>query len=847
MTLEFEIATVPDPGTRSTIAASVAQLDLDAKVRLLTGATAWKLHGLDEIGLRPIVLSDGPVGVRGTGEDGASVSRLFPSPSALAATWDTSAAARLGSLVAREARAHGVDVVLAPQINIQRTPVAGRHFECYSEDPLLTSMIGSALISAMQSGGVGAAVKHFVANDSETARTEYLARVDEQALREVYLAPFEHAVVTGGAWSVMSAYNRVDDGTEASPMSEHRHLVIDVLKSEWGFDGVVVSDWLAARRTVESALGGLDLVMPGPGGPWEDALVHAVRDGLVPEQIIDDKVARILRLARRTGALDSASPVFSSDVDDDRFLRDLAARSMVVLRRREESFPVDGATVQRVALIGPNAASAYVLGGGSSSVDPHHVVTPLDGLRTALPAAEVELFRGGDARRHAPVLDIPRISRDPRSELSGVRVSRLDGDGAELSSEVVTDWDGWARDLPDNVDRVVIDAVLRLDEPGEHCIEVGTLGRYSVDLDGERVASDDRVVHAEVILDSSVNSPDGVGGTVTVTAPRDIRMTATLGVIRAEGYGNSVRGELRHRRPGPTADDEIREAVAAAGRADLAVVIVGTNDEVESEGWDRTTLALPGRQDELVERVLEVAPDAVIVVNAGAPVLLPWLEQAHTVIWAWFPGQECGDALADVVLGVREAAGRLPWTLPADESDVPVPHALPDAEGVLRYSEGIHVGYRAWQRDGRVPAAAFGTGLGWTDWRYDDVDARRRADGGLTVDVTISNTGARTGTEVVQVYLEAPDRAPGDPDRPVRWLGGFATIEVEAQASATVAVTVPRRSLEVWDGGWTLPEGSYRVLVGRSIRDIRQDRAVDVHGAAGPVLIPSTRAGVPAG
>ena len=855
-------------GTLTPVDALVDRLDLDAKVRLLTGATAWRLHALPELGLRPLVVSDGPVGVRGTGERPGETSLLFPSPSALAATWDTSAAAALGALFAREAHAHGVDVVLAPQINIQRTPVAGRHFECYSEDPLLTGVMAAALIAAIQAGGVAAAPKHFAANNSETARTEYVARIGEQALHEVYLAPFERAVVDGGAWTVMSAYNGVDDGVTSAPMSEHGGLLDGVLRGAWGFDGVVVSDWLAARRTVESALGGLDLVMPGPGGPWEHHLVAAVRDGRVSEALIDHKVLRVLRLAQRVGALgpvrdgavahagDAAdgpdgdpgpvgdgAPRYTADgtrghtqragaaaaARDRAFLRDLAARAMVVLRR-DQRFPIDPAGLHRIALIGPNAVAAHVLGGGSSSVTPDHVVSPVDGLRSALPGVVVELHRGGDARRHAPLVDVTTSCHDPRTGRPGIRVRHLDSHGSALRDAVVNEWDGWVRDLPDAVDTVVIDAVLDLREAGEHRVEVGTVGRYRIDVDGVTVARAGRAAGAEVILDSSINAPDGVGATLTVTAARQVRLTAALGVVRAAAYGNLVRGELRHRAPGPTVADEIAAAVEAARRADRVVMVVGTNDEVESEGWDRTDLRLPGRQDVLVEQVLAVAPDAVIVVNAGAPLVLPWLDRAATVLWGWFPGQECGDALADVLLGRTEPAGRLPWTLPAAEGDVPVPHARPDAAGTIDYAEGIDVGYRAWERRGAEPAAPFGHGLGWTEWRYDALgDPRRQADGGVAIEVAVTNSGDRHGTEVVQVYLEPPAGGEGGPDRPVRWLAGFTTVAAGAGSSATATVVIPRRGFEVWDahaGCWTLAEGRYRVRAGRSVRDLRLHRQI---------------------
>ena len=299
-------------------------------------------------------------------------------------------------------------------------------------------------------------------------------------------------------------------------------------------------------------------------------------------------------------------------------------------------------------------------------------------------------------------------------------------------------------------------------------------------------------------------------------------------VIDAEGYGRMIRAEIRHRVPGPSGDDEMLAAVAAAAAAEMTVVIVGTNEEVESEGWDRATLALPGRQNELVERVLDVAPDAVIVVNAGAPVILPWLKRAHTVLWAWFPGQEAGHAIADILSGAVEPAGRLPWTLPASEDHVPVPNGIP-VDGVVDYAEGIHIGYRAWERATHAPAAPFGHGLGWTTWDYLDATALEDADGGIAVTVTIANTGRRAGTEVVQAYVSTTPE-PGL-ERPVIWLGGFDTVHLAAGATSAVTITVPRRQLEVWDvpsGAWQLPARTYTIHVGRSVTDIRLDTAVQI-------------------
>lgn len=828
--------TASGPHVEDTLRALVARLTLTRKVQLLTGSTAWRLHALEEIGLRTVTLSDGPAGVRGTSEDPTETSVLLPAPTALAATWDLHLAARTGRLFAGEARRHGVDMVLAPQVNIQRTPVAGRHFECYSEDPLLTSAVSGALVGAMQDAGVAACLKHFVANDSETDRTQYLSVVDERTLREVYLAPFEHAVREVGVWSLMAAYNQVDDGVLAAPATEHTHLLRDVLKEEWGFDGVVVSDWLAAQRTVESATGGLDLVMPGPGGPWEDALVRAVQAGDVDEAVVDDKVLRLLRLAVRVGALPAVDAGVPAPEVDAALPRELAARATVVLRDDGARLPFAPSAVRRVALLGPNAVDPYVQGGGSAHVRPDRVVGPAEGLRSALPDAEVVVLRGGDNRRYAPALDLARCT-DPRTGAPGVRISLVDGHGREIAGDVHPTWDGWWRDLPDNVHDVRLEAVVALPEPGVHHLELGTVGRWAFEVDGRPVGQGTRTVGAEVVLDSSINQPPGC--TADVDGGRRVHLSATVQSVRNEGYGNQARAALRHRLPGQDADEEIAAAVEAAQAADLVVVVVGTTEEVESEGWDRDSLALPGRQDDLVEAVLDAAPDAVVVVNAGAPVLLPWLPRARTVLWTWLPGQDGGHALADVLLGAVEPSGRLPWTLPASAADVPVPHALPQ-QGVVRYAEGVHVGYREWERRGTEPAAPFGHGLGWTTWRYDGLAAAAALgpDGAVELTVTVTNTGPRAGREVVQVYLEPPATDPAAfaelPDRPVRWLAGFAVVHADAGRQVTTTVRVPARALQVWEvaaGRWTTPPGTYRLRIGRSIRDLRLDDEVTVPSA----------------
>lgn len=354
------------------IAERVAALTLEEKVSVLTGATAFTMRALPQVGLRRLVMSDGPVGVRGETWDEQSTAANLPSPTAIAASWDERLVHGLGRLLAAECRRKGVDMLLAPTVNLHRSPLGGRHFECYSEDPLLTAAIGAAYVRGVQDGGVAACVKHFVANDSETDRMGYDARIDERALREIYLAPFEHIVREAGAWSVMAAYNKVDGET----MTENP-LLADVLDGEWEFDGLVVSDWTATRSTERSANAALDLVMPGPVGPWGQALIDAVYEGGVPEQKIDEKVRRVLRLATRVGALadyePAPAPAFS-DADIAGTARTAAAAGFVLAQNDDAVLPLDPGKLGSVALLGPNAAAARTQGGGSATVFPPYVV-----------------------------------------------------------------------------------------------------------------------------------------------------------------------------------------------------------------------------------------------------------------------------------------------------------------------------------------------------------------------------------------------------------------------------------------------------------------------------------------
>ncbi|GAA4692704.1 beta-glucosidase family protein [Nocardioides conyzicola] len=800
------------------LAALVARLTLEQKVRLLTGADFWALYDEPTIGLRRIVTSDGPAGVRGELWDERDPSTNIPSPTAIAASWDPELTATLGRLLAHEARRKGVDVVLAPTVNLHRSPYGGRHFECFSEDPVLTGSIGAALVEGLQSQGVAATVKHFVANDSETDRLTVDARVDERPLRELYLAPFETIVRDAGAWSVMAAYNTVNGHSMTeSPMLR------DVLHEEWGFDGVTMTDWYAGRTTEPAARGGLDLVMPGPTGPWREALVTAVREGRVDEDAVDAKVLRLLRLAARVGALADGpepAPVTPwTDDESDALVQRAAAAGFVLVRNAPVGdapvLPADPTRLRRVAVIGPNAREARFLGGGSALVFPPATVSPLAGLIAALgPDVEVTYCLG--ARGHervsaadADLLTTPDGERGIRVEFRGAGGEVL---GVDRRLGSAFNWNNAFEGVdPALITEIALDTVVTADQTGEYRIGASGVGRYRLRLD-DRPAFDELLELAPGADPvEGLMRPPQEWATVPLTAGQAIRVSL-VHVVKDHTADEDLLVSMQLAVDCTVEDDDasLAHAVTDAAAADLAVVVVGTSEEVESEGFDRTSLALPGRQDELVHRVAAVRPETVVVVNAGAPVLMPWRDEVAATLLAWFPGQEFGGALADVLLGQVEPGGRLPTTWPAAEDSV-LPSTTP-VNGRLDYTEGLHLGYRRFLRDGVEPAYWFGHGLGYTTWSYDEV-----AVAGEEVSVTVTNTGPRAGRELVQVYLARPDSTV---ERPVRWLAAHTWVEAEPGTSATARVVVPQRAFEHWDGGWNREAGAFIVEIGRSAADI---------------------------
>ncbi|MGD0249051.1 MAG: glycoside hydrolase family 3 C-terminal domain-containing protein, partial [Candidatus Limnocylindrales bacterium] len=635
-------------------------------------------------------------------------------------------------------------------------------------------------------------------------------------------------------------------GVRGTPMTES-DLLADPLKERWGFDGVVVSDWLATHSTVPAGRAALDLVMPGPDGPWGDALVAAVRRGEVTEAAIDDKVRRLLRLAARVGALEGVAPaaplaVRPPQAQVSALVRRVSSAGSVLLQN-DGTLPLIAGNLRRLAVLGPNAAVPPSQGGGSSNLRADYAVTPIEGLRAALPGVEIlarstDRYRPGFQKLTADEVALPAEAGADAGK-PGILVRMIEEEepvegAAGLLSvegrEIKRDHrlDGrliWSGD-PGLAGRPVLEFATRVTsaETGHHRIGLGVRGHVAIWIDGQLAYQGGDTPDTDDV-DQMWGDPPVQAAEVEMVAGHPVEVVArwrkfydqTLALI-----------DFSIEKPVVGLQSSLLEAEKLAGAADAVVLLVGTTSIEESEGYDRRSLALQPAQDELVRRVAAVNPRTVVVVSAGSPVLMPWRDDVAAVLLTWFPGQEAGNALADMLLGRVEPGGRMPTTWPAAMEDVPVLDTKP-VDGWLHYTEGLHIGYRAWLGARRAPAFPFGHGHGYTTWTYLKAEPTA-ADGSPAVRVRLHNSGARAGREVVQLYLARGESAV---ERPLLWLGGWAAAEAGPGQTVDVTVPVDRWALRHWDetaGDWAVETGRFEVRVGRSAGDLRLATFIEIEG-----------------
>jgi beta-glucosidase len=801
---------------------------LAAKALLTGGADGERTTAV--AGLAPVAmrLSDGPNGVDGRRYDERDPSACTPCGSALAATWDVELVTRVGDLIGREAQAKGVHVVLGPVLNLARSPLGGRVFESFGEEPYLAGAIGAAWIAGVQARGVAAAPKHFVGNDAETSRTRVDCVIDERALREVYLSPFEH-VLKRGAWAVMASYNAVN----GVRMHEHAALLRDVLRSEWGWDGVVISDWFGVTDTVRSATAGVDLEMPGPARHFGSALADAVAAGRVDAAAVDVMARRVLHLAERVGCSPqrgrAAGPPPPAEAAGA-LLRDSAAAGFVLLHDDGGLLPLSAKTVRRIAVIGPAAADPCIQGGGSSRVTPRDVVTPLDGLRARFGAEAIRHAPGCSHQNQARSLHGLQVEAQGRP---GVLVEYFPGADARsavaehrTSSSLI-----WALGTPavPGTGRIRLSSTVtpsvsgrhRFMVRGSHPVTLGVAGAGVASLDPPQIAGDPW---------SALYADAGGRGEAALQAGVPVELVAEMAVAPSSFRLLSVGCDP------PEPGDAMDRAVVEAAAADAVVLVVGTTEELESESIDRPDLHLPGRQEELVRRVVAANPSTVVVMNAGAQVDLAAADGAAAVLLAWLPGEAFGAALAAVLSGDREPGGRLPFTVARRAEDHPALDTAPGPDGALVYDDSVLVGHRGFDAAGIEPAYPFGHGLGYTRFAFESLVPSRtalRGGEGLDAEVRIRNVGARHGKAVVQLYA-APPRHPAP--QPVRRLAGFAAVTLAAGECRTVSIPVAARAFSHWSPArraWVATPGCHTLHAGSSSRDLPLSAEISMLPARG--------------
>jgi beta-glucosidase len=813
----------------------VEALTLDEKATLLAGADFWNTVAVERLGLPPVRVTDGPAGARGSALLGfGTVSAVcIPCGSALGATWDPELIEEVGAMLGDETRTKAARVLLAPTVNIVRSPLAGRTFECYSEDPLLAGRLAAAFVRGVQSRDVVTTVKHFVGNEAEFERRTISSVIDERTLREIYLVPFELAVREGGSLGIMTAYNRLN----GEYCNDRRDLLQEVLRDDWGFEGFVVTDWLAAGSTTTAAAAGVDLEMPGPGRFYGPALAEAVRRGEVAEVLVDAAARRLLSVFQRVGALDDPSEQDERSVDlpEHRALARRAAISSTVLLVNNGLLPFDQQALGRVAVIGPNADRAQIMGGGSAALRPHYRITPLQALLAELgDRVDIVHERGCAIDLAVPPLQGESVSRPDGGvgfDVEFFAGPGLEGDPvgrASFPDSRLLFTDRPLRDIPRGLYSFRATATFTPAESGPHRFTLGQSGKARVVVDGTTV------------LDGfAVRPPPGTRyfGVVSEDLEADVDLIAGQPVEVAIEYSSEgstfLRGVLVGCRPAEP-PDLLDRAVAAAAEADVALVVVGTNDDWETEGEDRSSLALPGDQDELVARVVAANPNTVVIVNSGSAVTMPWVDRAAAVLQIWFGGQEMSNGLVDILTGAAEPGGRMPMTFPTCIEQTPAFGNFPGSDGEVRYGEGLLVGYRWYDTRGLPVLFPFGHGLSYTSFEVSSpevvaVPTVFEPGEKVTLRLVVTNTGSRTGTEVVQVYVGAP---PGRRFRPAKELRAFEKLSLDAGETRTVELELGWRAFAAWDvteREWVVEGGSFELHIGRSVNDIAHVVPVEIN------------------
>jgi len=781
-----------------------SNLTLEQRLAMTAGAAMWQTLGNEEAGVPALSLADGPMGIASGRVDERDIALVSPCPTALGASWDVDLCARVGSLIGGEAIRMGVDVVLAPNVNLARSPLAGRAFEYFSEEPLLAGVMGAAWAGGLQSTGTAAVAKHLVCNDSETARDRMNVRIDERTLREVYLLPFE-ICAAAGVGGMLTAYNRVNGDWCA----EQHHVITEIVKNEWGFGGVIMSDWFGTHSGAGSLNAGLDLEMPGPARFMGAKAQEAVATGEIGAERIFDASERVARTARRFKG-EKSSPVTGREADE--LLVEAAAAGFVLLRNEGAILPLVPGRDAHVAIIGPNAAAPCYQGGtfAKIAVAPD-VARPLEAILARYQGhARIDYEPGVDPQPRLPAMPVSPARDLGDGCTQGMTVDYFDGQGEDaalVASETRHTnslvWFAGVQDTAvlDRPARIVARGLFRAQEAGSHLFYLGATAPVRLTVNGREIISRSQPIPASDIM-GTLKGGDADSIAVDLAAGQELLVEAelTYDPARVHGLWYGIR------RP-DTPEAMLARAVDLAAEADAVILMVGETSDNSVESKDRQGTALADEQLRLIEAVTAANARTVIVANVGHAFDTSWEKRAAALLLTWYPGEEFGNALAQVLAGDREPGGRMPVSIARTDTDYPAFALAPDAQGDLHYTEGTRMGYRGMTE----PRHTLGAGIGYADIAL--TSAIIAADGDdFIVRAALQNRSDRAGSEVIQVYRREPELA----------LAGFAKVHLAPGESREITVAIPRRRLQTWQDGWQ-DIGAPRLFAGRSASDMAFD------------------------
>ena len=806
----------PEKSTSERVEDLINRMTQEEKIDLLAGYNDFFLHPCERLDIPAFKLADGPLGIASWGIFGRATA--FPSALSSAASWNRELLSEAGKIYAKEWRSRGIHFMLAPGVNIYRASKGARNFEYYGEDPYLTSELVVPFIKAVQEGGVIATVKHYVANDQEYDRYSVSSEIDERTLREIYLPPFKAAVQKAGVKAVMTGYNPVN-----GIYNTQNKFLIDILKEEWQFKGMLMSDWACTYSAIDAANNGLDLEMGSKVCFNREVLLPLIQEGKIKESVINDKVRRIYGACIDMGFFDrdqtTNDPEYNPEANE--MALKMAREGIILLKNDSNFLPINKQTIKTIAVIGPTANSPVISdrihknnriiygGGGSSKVNPWYIESDLDGIKKQFPEATI-LYDEGISNDFKPQLFASSVFYTQEGE-RGLTGSYFGYDSikpVKIQTDRQINFEWWnsaiqRMNLPEDF-RISWEGYVEPDKTDELIFFVDAQGGYRLWIDNQ------------LVLDAST-SESFDNRYFVVSAEKGKRKSAKLEYYNHRSSPSEIRMGYAYK-----SSIDFNKALKIVQPADVVIVCAGLDGAIELEGRDRP-FGLPFGQDSLINEILKINPNVCVVVHAGGGIDMSlWINKVPAVLHALYAGQEGGTALGEIVSGQVCPSAKLPFTIEKKWEDSPAYGNYDETRSSKKvfYREGIFVGYRGYDKKGIEPLFPFGYGLSYTTFDYSDLQVDIRSKYDVEVSFKIKNSGKYAGAEIAQLYVY--DQIASE-ERPLKELKGFEKIKLEPGEEQKVIIRLSEEDFSFFNtkkNKWVFEKGKFDILIGRSSRDI---------------------------